>query len=690
MQNEHELTQKIISRDYTEYRSLCVESSYKPCGDQPHAIARLSQGIENGERDQVLLGVTGSGKTFTMASVIEKTQRPAIVIAPNKILAAQLYSEFKSFFPKNSVEYFVSYYDYYQPEAYVAKTDTYIEKESEINEQIDRMRHSATRALFERNDIIIVASISCIYGIGSPETYCSMVQNIENGMQFSLQDFIVRLVEQQYKRNDFAFYRGNFRVKGDCIDLWPAHLEDSGWRFSFFGDEIESISEFDPLTGKNLGKIPRVRIYSNSYYVTPHPTMQRAIQTIQEELQQTLALYRSEGKDFEAHRLEQRTLFDLEMLTSTGFCQGIENYSRHLTGRPSHSPPPTLFEYFPSHAIVFVDESHVTIPQVRAMHQGNFKRKSVLSEHGFRLPSCIDNRPLTFDEWDTIRPQTIFVSATPSSWELEKTGGACVEQIIRPTYLVDPPVIIRPITSQVTDLTEEIAKITAMKYRTLVITLTKRMAEDLTDYLSECNIRVRYMHSDIETLERIEIIRDLRLGVFDVLVGINLLREGLDIPECALVAVLDADKEGFLRSETALIQIIGRAARNVDARVILYADTITGSIKRAMDETQRRRVLQQAYNKEHGVEPKTINKAVSNYFQHESSSDKSQMSSEQQEELKERFSGKIPSPKELQTQIQDLKKNMLLAAKNLEFERAAALRDQIRCLENTAFTVMNA
>ncbi|MGB8709211.1 MAG: excinuclease ABC subunit UvrB, partial [Methyloceanibacter sp.] len=561
---------------------LHIQSELSPKGDQPQAIAELVAQANAQERDQVLLGVTGSGKTFTMAKVIEATQRPALVLAPNKTLAAQLYGEFKSFFPDNAVEYFVSYYDYYQPEAYIPRTDTYIEKDSSINEQIDRMRHAATRALIERDDVIIVASVSCIYGIGSVETYTAMTFSLKRGDKIEQRQLIADLVALHYRRNDMNFARGSFRVRGDTIELWPAHLEDRAWRISLFGDVVESLTEFDPLTGAKTDEFSMVKVYANSHYVTPKPTLKQAVRGIKEELKLRLDELNRAQRLLEAQRLEQRTLFDLEMMEATGSCAGIENYSRYLTGRKPGEPPPTLFEYLPDNALVFVDESHVTVPQIGGMFRGDYRRKSTLAEYGFRLPSCMDNRPLRFEEWDAMRPQTIYVSATPGGWELEQTQGAFAEQVIRPTGLIDPPVEVRPASTQVDDLIDEARKVVAQGYRVLVTTLTKRMAEDLTEYMHEQGIRVRYMHSDVETLERIEIIRDLRLGAFDVLIGINLLREGLDIPECALVAILDADKEGFLRSETSLIQTIGRAARNIDGRVILYADGITGSMERAM------------------------------------------------------------------------------------------------------------
>ena len=650
-----------------------VVSDYTAAGDQPTAIAELVETALTGERNQVLLGVTGSGKTFTMARVIEELQRPALILAPNKILAAQLYGEMKSFFPDNAVEYFVSYYDYYQPEAYVARSDTYIEKESSVNESIDRMRHSATRSLLERDDVIIVASVSCLYGIGSVETYSAMIFDMKKGATVDQSEIIRKLVALQYKRNDAAFQRGNFRVRGDNLEIFPSHYEDSAWRISFFGDEIESIAEFDPLTGKKAAMLDDVRVYANSHYVTPGPTMKQAMEAIKHELSERLKELVIEGKLLEAQRLEQRTNFDLEMIAATGACNGIENYSRFLTGRMPGEPPPTLFEYLPENALLFVDESHVTIGQVNGMSRGDHRRKLTLAEYGFRLPSAIDNRPLRFNEWDAMRPQTVCVSATPGPWEMEQTGGVFAEQVIRPTGLIDPPVEIKPVEDQVDDCINEIKKTTAAGYRTLVTTLTKRMAEDLTEYLHEAGIKVRYMHSDVETLERIELIRDLRLGVYDVLIGINLLREGLDIPECWLVCILDADKEGFLRSETSLIQTIGRAARNVDGRVILYADRTTGSMERAIRETDRRREKQLEYNAEHGITPATIKRSIGDVISHLSSRD--QVTIEIDEDRPHMVGHN------LRGYIEDLEKKMRKAAGDLEFETAGRLRDEIRSLE---------
>jgi len=655
-------------------RRFRMQSEFQPAGDQPTAIKALSEAVMAGERDQVLLGATGTGKTYTMAKVIEATQRPAIILAPNKTLAAQLYSEFKGFFPDNAVEYFVSFYDYYQPEAYVARSDTYIEKESQINDQIDRMRHSATRSLLERDDVIIVASVSCIYGIGSVETYGAMTQDLVVGAEYDQRAVMADLVAQQYKRNDQAFQRGSFRVRGDSLEIFPAHLDDRAWRLSFFGNELEGITEFDPLTGAKTDTFDKIRVYANSHYVTPRPTMKQATIQIKRELRQRLDQLVNEGKLLEAQRLEQRTNFDLEMLEATGVCNGIENYSRYLTGRAPGEPPPTLFEFIPDNAIVFADESHVSVPQIGGMYKGDFRRKMTLAEHGFRLPSCMDNRPLKFEEWDAMRPQSVFVSATPASWEMEQTGGVFVEQVIRPTGLVDPMVEIRPVEMQVDDLLDEIRKVTKDGFRTLVTTLTKRMAEDLTEYLHEQGIKVRYMHSDIDTLERIEILRDLRLGAFDVLIGINLLREGLDIPECGLVAILDADKEGFLRSETSLIQTIGRAARNAEGRVIMYADRITGSMERALRETDRRREKQVAYNILHNITPATVKKNVDDILSglYKGDVDMNRVTAKIDKKL---------SGSNLKAVLDGLRTDMRKAAENLEFEEAARLRDELKRLE---------
>ncbi|MBB4477888.1 excinuclease ABC subunit UvrB [Rhizobium etli] len=667
---------------------ILMKSDYEPAGDQPTAIRDLVEGLENGDRSQVLLGVTGSGKTFTMAKVIEATQRPAVILAPNKTLAAQLYSEFKNFFPDNAVEYFVSYYDYYQPEAYVPRSDTYIEKESSINEQIDRMRHSATRSLLERDDCIIVASVSCIYGIGSVETYTAMTFQMSVGDRLDQRQLLADLVAQQYKRRDMDFTRGSFRVRGDTIELFPAHLEDAAWRISMFGDEIDAITEFDPLTGQKVGDLKSVKIYANSHYVTPRPTLNGAIKSIKEELRLRLAELEKAGRLLEAQRLEQRTRYDIEMLEATGSCQGIENYSRYLTGRDPGDPPPTLFEYIPDNALVFIDESHVTVPQIGGMYRGDFRRKATLAEYGFRLPSCMDNRPLRFEEWDAMRPDTIAVSATPGAWEMEQSGGVFAEQVIRPTGLIDPPVEVRSARTQVDDVLGEIRETAAKGYRTLCTVLTKRMAEDLTEYLHEQGVRVRYMHSDIDTLERIEIIRDLRLGAFDVLVGINLLREGLDIPECGFVAILDADKEGFLRSETSLIQTIGRAARNVDGKVILYADQVTGSMQRAMDETGRRREKQMAYNLENGITPESVKAKISDildsvYERDHVRADISGVSG------KGFADGGNLVGNNLQTHLNALEKSMRDAAADLDFEKAARLRDEIKRLKAAELAVMD-
>ena len=651
-----------------------VVSDYKPAGDQPAAIAELTKGLVAGERDQVLLGVTGSGKTFTMAHVIQNVQRPTVVLAPNKTLAAQLYAEMKSFFPDNAVEYFVSYYDYYQPEAYVARTDTYIEKDASINEEIDRMRHSATRSLLEREDVIIVASVSCIYGIGSVETYSAMLVPLKVGDSIERSELLRKFVDLQYKRNDMAFARGDFRVRGDSVEIFPAHYEDRAWRVGLFGDEIESIVEFDPLTGEKGKPLDDITIYPNSHYVTPRPTLQQAIKGIKAELKPRLEELRRENKLIEAQRLEERVTFDLEMLETTGHCAGIENYSRYLTGRPPGAPPPTLFEYIPKNALLIVDESHVTVPQIGAMFKGDYARKKTLADFGFRLPSCIDNRPLKFDEWEQMRPDSVFVSATPGKWEMERTGGVFTEQVIRPTGLIDPVCIVRPVEHQVDDLLAECREAAAKGQRVLVTTLTKRMAEDLTEYMAEAGLRVRYLHSDIETLERIEIIRDLRLGAYDVLIGINLLREGLDIPECALVAILDADKEGFLRSRTSLVQTIGRAARNIDGRVLLYADVMTDSLTYAIDETNRRRAKQTAYNEANGITPESVRKTIGDAMG--SVYEQDYVTVDTGDDGVAHLTGQ-----KLRDHIEALDKRMRKAAADLEFEEAARLRDELRRLE---------
>ena len=648
---------------------LSIVADFKPAGDQPEAIKKLISGIKNKSNEQVLLGVTGSGKTFTMAKIIEELNRPSLILAPNKTLAAQLYGEMKSFFPNNAVEYFVSYYDYYTPEAYVPRSDTYIEKEASINEQIDRMRHSATRSLLERDDVIIVASVSCIYGLGSVESYSKMTIGIKKNNEYNREKIIKTFVDLQYKRNDQNFYRGAFRVRGDNLEIFPSHLEDRAWRISIFKDKIDNIVEFDPLTGNKIKNLDFIKIYANSHYITPRPTLDQAIREIKKELESTLKKHKSENKLLEAQRLDERTRFDLEMLEATGTCAGIENYSRFLTGRNPGEPPPTLFEYFPDNTLIFVDESHVTVPQLNGMYKGDYTRKKTLSEYGFRLPSCMDNRPLKFEEWNTMRTQTIFVSATPGPWELEQTSGKFTEQVIRPTGLCDPEIQIRPAKNQVDDLLAECKEVAKKNYRTLVTTLTKRMSEDLTEYLHENGVRVRYMHSDIDTLERIEIMRDLRMGVFDVLVGINLLREGLDIPECGLVAILDADKEGFLRSERSLIQTIGRAARNIEGKAILYADKKTKSIENAIRETERRRKIQEKYNKKNNITATSIKKGIVDILEsvYEKDYAKSNLNIELGHNLKKH--------------LKALKKRMKESAENLEFEEAAKTRDEIRKLE---------
>jgi excinuclease ABC subunit B len=655
-------------------RRLKVVSEYEPAGDQPTAIRELVAGVQAGEKDQVLLGVTGSGKTFTMAKVIEAVQKPTLILAPNKTLAAQLYGEMKSFFPDNAVEYFVSYYDYYQPEAYVPRTDTYIEKDSQINEQIDRMRHAATQSLLERNDVVIVASVSCIYGIGSVETYAKMVVKLETGGTIDRDRLAKALVELQYRRNDAAFQRGTFRLRGDIVDIYPSHYEDRAWRVELFGDSIDKISEFDPLTGERTADLDSITVYANSHYVTPRPTLTQAVRDIKVELKDRLDHFVATGKLLEAERLQQKTTFDMEMIETTGSCKSIENYSRFLSGRNPGEPPPTLFEYLPENALLIVDESHVTVPQIGGMERGDFARKSILAEYGFRLPSCIDNRPLKFAEWESFRPQTLFVSATPGPWEMERTGGAFAEQVIRPTGLIDPVTEIRPVAHQVDDLLAEIRATAATGNRVLVTVLTKRMAEDLTEYLGEHGIKVRYLHSDVDTLERIEIIRDLRLGVFDALIGINLLREGLDIPECALVAILDADKEGFLRSRTSLVQTIGRAARNIDGRVILYADRMTDSLRYAIEETERRRTKQRAWNEANGITPVSIRRGIGKVL--ESVFEQDYVTVAPVKGSTTEFVGK-----DLKAGIAELEKRMRSAAADLEFEEAARLRDEIRRLE---------
>ena len=650
-------------------------SNFKPAGDQPLAIKKLVQSANKGEFNQVLLGVTGSGKTFTMAKVIEETNRPALILAPNKTLAAQLYGEMKSFFPDNAIEYFVSYYDYYTPEAYVPRTDTYIEKEASINEQIDRMRHSATRSLLERDDVVIVSSVSCIYGLGSVESYGNMTLSLKKNYEYNREEIIKILVNLQYKRNDQNFYRGTFRARGEYLEIFPSHLEDRAWRLSLNGEKLENIEEFDPLTADTVKNLEVIKIYANSYYITPKPTIEQAIIKIRKELEITLKKFKEENKLLEAQRLEERTKFDLEMIEATGSCAGIENYSRFLSGRKPGQPPPTLFEYFPDNTLVFVDESHVTVPQLNGMFKGDRSRKSTLAEYGFRLPSCVDNRPLKFEEWDAMRTQTIFVSATPGPWELEQVKGKFIDQVIRPTGLIDPEVEIRPAKNQVDDLMDECKKVIEKNYRVLVTTLTKRMAEDLTEYFHENGIKVRYLHSDIETLERIEIMRDLRMGVFDVLVGINLLREGLDIPECALVGILDADKEGFLRSERSLVQTIGRAARNLEGKVILYADKKTDSINKAVKETNRRRTIQIEYNKKNKINAKSVKKDISDILESVYEKDYVKVSKDSN------IGGN------LKKHLKALNKKMKDAASNLEFEEAAKIRDEIRKLESTELEI---
>ena len=658
-------------------------SEFEPAGDQPEAIKSLVNGIKKNEKSQVLLGVTGSGKTFAMAKIIEKTQKPALVLAPNKTLAAQLYGEFKDFFPENAVEYFVSYYDYYQPEAYVPKTDTYIEKDASINEHIDRLRHSATRSLLERDDVVIVCSVSCIYGIGSVETYSNMTLFVSKDDEIAREQILRKLVNLQYERNDTNFTRGTFRVRGDSIEIWPAHLEDRIWRISLWGEVVENIGEYDPLIGEKTRDLDHIKLYANSHYVTPRPTLQQAAKEIKKDLRKRLKELEESNKLLEMQRLEQRTNFDLEMMEVTGICSGIENYSRYLTGRKPGEPPPTLFEYLPENALIFVDESHVSVPQLGGMYRGDFNRKSTLSEYGFRLPSCVDNRPLKFEEWNAMRPLSVFVSATPGPWELNETEGSFVEQIIRPTGLMDPKCIVRPATNQVDDLIFECNQVSKKGQRVLVTVLTKKMAEDLTEYMNEQNIKVRYLHSDINTLERIAILRDLRSGLFDVLVGINLLREGLDIPECSLVAILDADKEGFLRSETSLIQTIGRASRNIDGRVILYADKMTGSIERAINETERRREIQKSYNEKNGISPRSIKKNIKDILSSVYAKDHISL------ETPEFFDDDMLMGNNLESHLKELNQKMIRFAEDLDFENAAKIRDEIRRLEETSLKFFN-
>ena len=662
--------------DIENKKKFKIVSNFKPSGDQPHAIKSISKNLLNNKRNQTLLGVTGSGKTFTIAHVIEKLKKPSLILAPNKTLAAQLFAEMKTLFPGNAVEYFVSYYDYYQPEAYVPKTDTYIEKESSINEQIDRMRHSTTRSLFERKDVIIVASVSCIYGIGSPETYSAMTFSLSKNEIIKRDRLLTKLVELQYIRNDINFFRGTFRVRGDVIDIFPSHFEDCSWRISFFGDKIEHISSVDPLTGNKLNDLDVVKIFPNSHYVTPKPTLNKAIEQIKIELEERLIFFRDNNKTLEAERLEQRTNFDIETIEATGTCGGIENYSRYLTGREAGEPPPTLFEYLPNDSLLFVDESHVSVPQLHGMYKGDRSRKSTLAEYGFRLMSCLDNRPLKFEEWEKMRPQTIFLSATPGEWEIKQNNGDVVEQVVRPTGLIDPICEVKPVSNQVDDLMNECKKVILKSQRVLVTTLTKKMAEDLTEYLDESNLKVRYLHSDIDTLERIEIIRDLRKGKFDILIGINLLREGLDIPECGLVAILDADKEGFLRSKTSLIQTIGRASRNIDAKVILYADRKTKSIKEALRETDRRRKKQRIYNKINNITPKSIKKDIDNILETVYEKDSYTIEIEEVKDLE--F-----DKQNMKSYIENLNKEMLEYASNLEFEEAAKIRDKIKKIKSS-------